>query len=93
MQVGIMEVVLHIPGASSLKEKRKVVRRIKDRIRNKFNVSLIETEGQNTWQLCVLGFAMVAVQQAALERELNKILDVIESEPELSMTEHWIEFS
>jgi len=69
-----------------------VVRKIKDRIRNKFNVSLAETEGQNTWQRCTLGFAIVADQRVALERELNKILDLINSEPALSMTEHWMEF-
>jgi len=92
MQVGVMEVVLHIPHATSLKDKRQVVRRVKDRIRNKFNISMIETEGQNTWQRCELGFAMAGNERTSIERDLNRVLELIEREPELSMTEHFIEF-
>lgn len=92
MLVGIMEVVLHIPHATSLKDKRQVVRRVKDRIRNRFNISMTETEGQNTWQRCELGFAMVGNERASIERDLNRVLELIEREPELAMTEHFIDF-
>lgn len=92
MIVGVLEVTLHIPESSSLKDKRQVVRSLKDRIRNQFNVSLAETEGQDTWQTCVLAIAMVAGQKVAVERELNRILDVIESNPSILLTDHWIEY-
>lgn len=92
MHIGVMEVVLHIPHATSLKDKRQVVRRIKDRTRNRFNVSMAETGGQNTWQSCELAFSMVATTKVAIEREFSKLLAKIESEPEISMTEHWIDF-
>ena len=81
MIVGVLEVVFQVPGSSSLKDKRQVVRSLKDRIRRKFNVSLAEVEGQENWQLCGLAFSMVSSQQAAIEREFQLILDIIDSNP------------
>lgn len=92
MTIGILEVTLHIPDSHSLKDRRKVVRSLKDRIRRKFNVSLAETDGQNTWQSCHLAFVTVAVQRGAVERELNRVLDVIDSEPAAQVTDHWIDY-
>ncbi len=92
MIVGILEVTLHIHESHSLKDKRKIVLSLKDRIRHHFNVSLAETDGQNTWQNCCLTIAMVANQRVAVERELHRILDLIESVPAIEMTEHWIDF-
>ncbi len=92
MIVGVLEVSLHIPDSSSLKDKRKIIRSLKDRIRHKFNVSLAETDGQNTWQLSVLAFAMVAAQQSAIERDLDLILKLIESEPALLVADYWMDF-
>jgi hypothetical protein len=92
MVVGVLEVSLHIPDAQSLKDKRRVIQSLKDRIRRRFNVSLAETDGQDTWQRCSLAAAMVAAQRAAVERELQQVLSVIEGQPEIALTEHWIEY-
>ncbi len=92
MIVGILEVSFHIPGSQSLKDKRQVVRGLKDRIRRRFNVSLAETDGQETWRQCSLTAAMVATQRTAVERELNRILDLIQSVPAVDVTDHWIEY-
>jgi uncharacterized protein YlxP (DUF503 family) len=90
--VGILEVDLHIPHAHSLKEKRKSTRSIKDRIRHTFNVSLAETDGQNTWQRCTLTIAMVANEKPAIEREFDRILHLIEVVPDVQITDQWIDF-
>jgi uncharacterized protein len=92
MLIGVLEVTFHIPSAQSLKDKRKVVRSVKDRIRRRFNVSLAEIEGQAAWQTCTLAAAMVAAQRIAVERELNRVLDLIESEPSIETVEQWIDF-
>ncbi len=92
MTIGILEVTLHIPESRSLKDRRKVVRSLKDRIRRKFNVSLAETDGQNTWQSCSVAFATVATQRAGAERELNRVLALIDSEPSAQITEHWFDY-
>ena len=91
MVVGLLVVQLHIPGSQSLKDKRQIVKRIKDRIKNRFNVSVAETDGQNTWRQCELSVAMVAGMNAAVEREFQFILEYIDSVPEVDMTDHWIE--
>ena len=92
MIVGGLVVQIHIPESQSLKDRRQVVRRLKDRIKNRHNVSLAETDGQNTWQRCELAVAMVAGQQSAVERELQTILQYIESDPSVALTEHWIDY-
>jgi len=92
MIVGVLEVSLHIPESRSLKDKRQAVRSLKDRIRRKFNVSLAETDGQNTWQTCVLAMSMAASQRMAIEREFNHILELIETEPAIVLTDHWIDY-
>ncbi len=92
MVVGILEISLHIPAATSLKAKRKVVLSLKDRIKRQFNVSLAETDGQNTWQRCTLSIAMIATRQLAVEKEFQHILDLIDTETAVLITDHWIEF-
>ena len=92
MFVGVLEISLHIPDAQSLKDKRRVIQSLKDRIRRQFNVSLAETDGQDTWQRCTLVMAMVAVQRVAVENELNHILNLLDGEPEAAVTDHRIEY-
>lgn len=91
MIIGVLVVTIHIPGSNSLKDKRRVVRRVKDRIKNR-NVSVCETGGLGTWRVCELAMAMAAVNRTAAERELLGILEWVESIPEAAMTEHWIEY-
>ena len=60
MIVGTLRVRLLIREARSLKDKRQVVKSIKDRLRNHFNVSVAEVEAQDSRQLAVLGMALVS---------------------------------
>ncbi|RJP33596.1 MAG: DUF503 domain-containing protein [Candidatus Omnitrophota bacterium] len=92
MIVGILEVSLHIPAANSLKMKRKVIVSLKERMKRQFNISLSETDGQNTWQRCTLACAMVAVQRQAVEREFQHILDLIDAESSVCITDQWMDF-
>ena len=60
MIVGSLRVRLLVRESQSLKDKRQVVRSIKDRLRNDFNVSVAEVDAQDHRQLVVLGLAMVS---------------------------------
>ena len=60
MVVLVMSWELSIPGSASLKEKRMVVRSMKDRLRNRFNVSVAETDHQDTWSRAEITVALVA---------------------------------
>ena len=59
MVIGLLSIELHLPGARSLKDKRMVLRSVKDRLK-KFNVSVSETEHQDLWQRAELGVVTVS---------------------------------
>jgi uncharacterized protein len=77
MVVGLLTVEFHVPGSHSLKDKRMVIRRVKDRIR-KFNVAVSEVEHQDLWQRAGLAVVTVSTDQAHADRELAAVADEIE---------------
>jgi uncharacterized protein YlxP (DUF503 family) len=78
MIVGASLVELHIHGCQSLKAKRGVVRSISQRVRNRFNLSVAEVGGQDTWQRCVLGIAAAGSDAMTVRRVLEKAESFIE---------------
>ncbi len=78
MIVGAALVELHVHGSRSLKEKRGVVRSIQRRLRNRFNVSVAEIGGQDTWQRAVLGIAATGSQAQRVRQVLEQALHFIE---------------
>ncbi|MBI5376861.1 MAG: DUF503 domain-containing protein [Candidatus Schekmanbacteria bacterium] len=92
MTVGVLKIVLVIPGSRSLKDKRQVVKSIKDRVRNKFNVSVAEVGGQDLWQRCELGFAAVSSDKQLIESMLQQIINLIELSGSALISDSSIEF-
>ena len=79
MVVGVCRLTLLAPESHSLKEKRMVIRSIKDRTRLKFNVAIAEVAGQDNWQEIVLGFAVVANEKGFVQQMVAKIVGFIDS--------------
>ena len=77
MVIGLLTVELHVPGARSLKDKRRVLRRIKDRLR-KFNVAVSEVEYHDLWQRAMLAVVTVSTEEAHADRELAAVTDEID---------------
>lgn len=75
--VGIYEI--HIPHAQSLKDKRMVVRSLKEKLRNRFEMSVAEVALQDLHQRGRLGFSFIALDHATADATLDKIHDFIES--------------
>ncbi len=71
MPVGLLTLEIHLPYAHSLKEKRMVVQRLKDRLRRKFNVAVAEVDHQDLWQRAVLGVASISSSEANLRQVLR----------------------
>jgi uncharacterized protein len=71
MVVGILQFELHIPDSTSLKDKRRVVRSVKDRLHNEHMVSIAEIAEHETLNLAVLGLACVGVDG----RIVGEVLD------------------
>jgi uncharacterized protein YlxP (DUF503 family) len=79
MIVGVCRITLMVPESHSLKEKRMVLRRIKDRVRNKFNVAIAEVGDQDAWQSAQIGFAVVANELGFTQSVVQKILAFVEA--------------
>ncbi|MBN2354843.1 DUF503 domain-containing protein [candidate division KSB1 bacterium] len=91
MLVGLYQIDLHIPNSGSLKSKRFVLKSIKTRIHNKFNVSVAEVDGNEKWQRTTLGIAMVANERRFIEQVMAEIFRLIEIEDEVEILQHQLE--
>jgi hypothetical protein len=78
MPVGLLTLEIHIPDARSLKDKRQVVRSLKDRLRARFNVAVAELDHQETWQRAQIGIVSLSNDSAHLEQSLRAVLDEAE---------------
>lgn len=63
---------LHLPACQSLKDKRTIVKSLKDRLHNRFNVSVAETAHQDLWQRCELTAAVVSTDRRHAESVLQE---------------------
>ena len=91
MRIALLHIELFIPYSRSLKDKRIVLRRVKDRLQ-KFNVAVAEVEHQDKWQRAGLGIVAISTTAEHAERELATVVDEIERvEPGL-VTRTEIEF-
>jgi uncharacterized protein YlxP (DUF503 family) len=91
MIVGTLRVRLLLRQARSLKDKRQVVKSIKDRLRNHFNVSVAEIEAQDNRQLAVLGLAMVSNETHHVKMALGQIVEALRSHPVAELIDHEID--
>ena len=85
IEVGVLQVTLHLQSSHSLKEKRHVVRSIKDRLRARFNISIAEVDDQDEWQSAVLGVAFVANDHRFVEQVLSQVKNHIDENRDVEM--------
>jgi uncharacterized protein YlxP (DUF503 family) len=78
--VGTIRIELHIPGSTSLKAKRSVLNRIKERLKSRFNASVAEVDHQDLWQRAVLGVAIVGIEKKVLDGVISRIISGVETE-------------
>jgi hypothetical protein len=77
MLVGLLSIELHIAGARSLKDKRAVLRRLKDRV-GRLNVAIAEVAHHELRQRAGLGVVTIGVDQEIAERTLERVVTEIE---------------
>ncbi|NQT23295.1 MAG: DUF503 domain-containing protein [Candidatus Omnitrophica bacterium] len=80
MRVGALKIDLEITDSNSLKDKRMVLRGLKERIRRRFNVSVSEVGYNDKWQRTTLGIAATSNDKQFISKMLNKVLHYIEKE-------------
>jgi uncharacterized protein YlxP (DUF503 family) len=81
--VGIARVTIFIGGSHSLKEKRMVVRRVKDLVRDKFNASIAEVADNDVWQRAVLGLVLVGSGSKFVDGALDEVLRFVRDKAEV----------
>ena len=75
MPVGLLTLELHIADAQSLKDKRQVLRSLKDKLRQKFNVAVAELDHQDVWQRSVVGVVTLSTEEKHVREVLQKALE------------------
>ena len=78
MFVGVVRIELHVPGSGSLKQKRSVVRSLKERIRARVRASVAEVDHQDLWQRATLALAYVSGDSRHANEVISKAVDFIE---------------
>ena len=78
MDVALCIIQIHLPGVASLKEKRQVLRSLKDRLRQHYNVSVAEIDHQDLWQRATLGIVGIAAARTPLEQTFSSIQSEVE---------------
>ena len=74
MIVGVARVQVHLPRAQSLKDKRSVLKSVRDQLRSHFNVAVAEVEPNELWQRAVLGIASVGEDRPYVEGLMREVL-------------------
>jgi uncharacterized protein YlxP (DUF503 family) len=91
MFVGSASIELLIPQSNSLKSKRQVLKTLKDRLHNKFDVSVAEVDHNDLWQRALIGVAVVANQNNFARQVLSEVLEYIQRENGVEVINYNIE--
>ncbi len=81
MIIGVVTVTIAIPASQSLKDKRSVLRSLKDRAIGKMNVSVAEVGHQDNWKSAELAFVTVAAESETVQKRISEINDYLHSDP------------
>jgi len=81
MFVGIVRIELHLPASGSLKDKRSVVRSLKERIRQRVHASVAEVDHHDLWQRAALGVAVVSGERRQVGEMLQSVRHLVEGAP------------
>jgi len=75
MPIGLLTLEIYIPDAQSLKDKRQVLRSLKDKLRGHFNVAVAELDHQDLWQRSVVGVVSISNDDKRLEESMRAVAD------------------
>lgn len=92
MIVGVLTVDVRLQEAHSLKDKRRVIQGLKERLRNRFNVSVAEVGDADSARRCRLGIALVGGSVRPMHSQLDKLVEVVRRTKGLTLLEYEREF-
>ena len=91
MHVGVLQFTVEIPHAASLKDKRRVVKSMKDKLRRLYNVSIAEIDDQDEPTLATLGVAAASSDVKQVNSLLDRLLNSLQDWRDASLRDHQME--
>jgi len=91
MTIGVLQLEISVTDAMSLKDKRRLVKSIKDRIAHGHNVSIAEVGALDEHRRAILGVAMVSNDSRYVEGALSKLVDFVRAVPQVGLIDYQIE--
>ena len=91
MTVGVLTIEIMIPASASLKEKRMVLNKIKDKSK-KYNISIAETDYQDKWQRAGLAIVTVSGAQIHVQETLNKVFSLLDNDYAFEIIKYKFEY-
>jgi uncharacterized protein len=91
MTVGVLQIELAVYEAFSLKDKRRVIKSLKDRIAHAHNVSIAEVGALDEHRRSILGIAMVSNDSGYVQGALDKLVDFVKAVPQVSIVDYQID--
>ncbi len=88
MVVGLLTIELYLAGITSLKEKRRVIKSLIARLRNRYNISVAEIGRQDCWQRATLGVSFVSGERARVHGVLEAVVNFVEAERALEVVSY-----
>lgn len=92
MPIGLVTLEIHIADARSLKDKRQILKSLKDRLRSHFNVAVAELDHQDVWQRSVVGVVGISAEEGHLAETMGNVLEASEQVLGRSLISHEIEY-
>lgn len=92
MVIGLLRLEFFLPGARSLKDKRMVLKSLKDRLRARFNVAVAELDFQDVWQRARVGIVTLSEERAFVEKVLNAVLRDVEAKADAEVVGRSLEY-
>jgi uncharacterized protein YlxP (DUF503 family) len=90
--LGLLHLDFHVTQASSLKDKRRLVKGFKDRVAHRFNVSIAEVDGQDNRRRAVLAVAMVGSDKRYVQGALQQIVNAASAHRDMVLADNWTEW-
>lgn len=91
MIIGICRIEMLIYDSNSLKEKRQVIKSVIERIKHRYNVSIAEEDKHDTWNIGVIGMAVIGNDSKFIDKTIMKIIDFIDGDHRVEIIEQEIE--
>jgi uncharacterized protein YlxP (DUF503 family) len=88
MKVGLLQVEILLSDGNSLKDKRRVLKRLKDHVRKEFNASVAEVGHTDKWRRSTLGIAVVSNGSKHISAYLDNIMNAIRTDRRITIVDY-----